>query len=317
MTGASQEPESDHANVFLLKADSSGGEVWLRTYGGPYGDGGHDVKPTSDGGYVVTGLKGVRREGSYCDVYLIKTDGMGRVTECQPVEPWKPRTQGYWRRQCKHNSHEDVCAHVDNIRALADLFDGIDCDSICDLMNVDPPENDMCRKARRQFMALLLNIASGKLAVCNCLEDGREVGDVIAVIDSLLSANPDFHACEYAKTLADDINNGIGIVPCDTTWTQAPPKTVQPPSISIAPNPFSNSTVIEYEVKVARHVRLAIYDKTGRLVRTLLECEHSKSRHQIEWDGLNESGAEVPQGLYFARLQAGTSISSRKLILVR
>jgi hypothetical protein len=166
-------------------------------------------------------------------------------------------------------------------------------------------------------MALLLNVASGKLAVCNCLEDGREVGDVIAEIDSLLSADPDFHTCEYAETLADDINNGIGIVPCDTTWTQAPPKTVQPPLISVTPNPFSKSTVIEYEVKVAGHVRLDIYDKTGRLVRMLVDGEQRKRIHKVEWDGLNGSGVKVPQGIYFSRLQAGISVRSSKLILVR
>jgi hypothetical protein len=251
--------------------------------------------------------------------------GIGRVNlkllvavpACEPVEPWQVRTQGYWRRQCKHNPHEDICACVDSAHALADLFDAFDCDSICELMNVDPPENDMCRKARRQFMALLLNIASGKLAVCNCLEDGGEVGDVIAEVDSLLSNDPDFRACEHAKTLADNINNGIGIVPCDTLWRQVPPNAVQPTSILVTPNPFARSTVIEYHARVPGHVKLYVYDKAGRLVRTLLDSEQKEGMHQVEWDGLDESGAEVPQGIYFSRLQVGTSVESGKLLLLR
>jgi len=236
---------------------------------------------------------------------------------CIPVEPWDVKTQGYWRRQCKHNPHEDICVYADSIYALADLFDTFDCDSICDLMMVDPPEHDMCRKARRQFMALLLNIASDKVAVCNCLEDGREVADVIADIDSLLSGSPDFATCEYAKTQADDLNNGIGIVECDTLPAPAPPTSILQSSFSAAPNPFVNSTVIRYEVPAAAPVRVEIYDKTGRLVRTLIDSQCEPGSYQLRWDGLHESGAKVPIGVYFSRLRTGNAVTSSKLILLR
>ncbi|MFQ5905032.1 MAG: FlgD immunoglobulin-like domain containing protein, partial [bacterium] len=238
--------------------------------------------------------------------------------DCEPVEPWLVRTQGYWRRQCKHDPHEDICSYVDSIHGLADLFDAFDCDSICDLMRVNPPERDMCRKARRQFMALLLNIASGKLAVCNCLEDGGEVGDVIVEIDSILSGNLDHATCVYAKTLADDLNNGIGIVPCDTLWGVAPPKSIlPPPSCFVTPNPFVESTLIQYELKTQKHVGLHIHDKTGRLVRTLVNGEQAGGSYSIEWDGLDEAGRRVPTGIYFSRLHLGSSIASGKLILLR
>lgn len=236
---------------------------------------------------------------------------------CVPIEPWGVRSQGYWRRQCKDHGQEDICLYVDSIHTLVGLFDAFTCDSICDLMDVGPPENAMCRKARRQFMALLLNVASGKLAACNCLEDGREVGDVIAEIDSLLSGDSDFHICEYAKTLSDDINNGIGIVPCHTVWAQVPPRAVEAPLIRVTPSPFAKSTVIEYELVTPGHVRLDIYDKTGRMVRTLVHGERSSGFHRIAWDGLNESGEMVPQGIYFSRLRIGRSVRSRSLVLVR
>jgi len=235
---------------------------------------------------------------------------------CVPIEPWGMRSQGYWRRQCKDDGQEDVCTYIDSVHALADLFDAFDCGSGCYLMRADPPESDMCRKAKRQFMALLLNVASGKLAVCNCLDDGREVGDMIAEIDSLLSANPDFHTCEYAKTLADDINNGIGIVPCETTWIQAPPETVQPPSVLVVPNPFSESTVIEYKLSVPIRVRLEVYDKVGRFVRTLVDATQTPGFHEVEWDGLGDDQTKVPAGVYILRLENSTSVQLKKLIFL-
>jgi len=239
------------------------------------------------------------------------------VPLCEPVEPPQMRSQGYWRRQCKDDAHEDICAHVDSIHVLADLFDAFDCDSICDLMRVNPPERYMCRKARRQFMALLLNVASGKLSVCNCLEDGREVGDVIVEVDSLLSGSPDHATCVYAKTLADDINTGTSIVPCDTLFYIAPPKSVLLVSPSIAPNPFVNTTTIQYEVPVSQSVRVQIYDKTGRLVRALVDARHEPGSYYIEWNGRDEVRGKVPGGIYFSRVQVGNSIRSNKLILLR
>jgi hypothetical protein len=303
-------------DVLLAGFDSQGNTLWARPYGGHRPDRGSSVQQTTDGGYIVCGTTESSGAGG-SDVYLIKTDKKGLVGACQPVEPPQMRTQGYWRRQCKDDSQEDVCNYADSVHLLADLFDAYDCDSICDLMNVDPPENDMCRKARRQYMALLLNTASGKISVCNCLEDGREVGDVIAEIDSLLSNDPDFHTCEYGKTLADGLNSGIGIVPCDTFWAQAPPRAVQPPSISVVPSPFARSTVIEYEVKGPGRVRLGIYDKAGRLVRTLVDAEQPVGPHHVEWDGFDSSMQQVPAGVYFSRLELGNSVSSSKLVLLR
>lgn len=239
------------------------------------------------------------------------------VEKCEPVEPWYPRTQGYWRRQCKDKPHEDICAHVDSVHALADLFDAFDCDSICALMKVDPPEKDMCRKARRQFMALLLNVASGKLAVCNCLEDGREVGDVIAEIDSLLSNFSDHATCEHAKTLADDINNGKGIVPCDSIFhVPSPPNSAMIPH-SAAPNPFAESTRMRYELAARAHVRLKIFDKMGRLLRVMTDEVMGPGVHSTEWDGLDDKGNAMPSGIYIYSIQTETSNSAGKLILIR
>ncbi len=63
-------------DVYLLKTDGSGNELWSRTFGGTRGDWGNSVQQTQDGGYVVAGWTESFGAGE-CDAYIIRTDESG------------------------------------------------------------------------------------------------------------------------------------------------------------------------------------------------------------------------------------------------
>jgi len=68
---------SGSSDWWLIKTDASGNKLWDKTFGGTKPDYGHDVKQTSDGGYVVVGS--IRSETNKIQTALIKTDSSGNL----------------------------------------------------------------------------------------------------------------------------------------------------------------------------------------------------------------------------------------------
>jgi hypothetical protein len=66
----------DSDNVWLVKTDSEGNELWNRTFGGSDLDAGSSVQQSKDGGYILLGVTYSYGAG-YLDAWLIKTDSNG------------------------------------------------------------------------------------------------------------------------------------------------------------------------------------------------------------------------------------------------
>lgn len=65
------------ADVYLLKTDSTGSEIWSKTYGGKEVDHGNSLQITSDGGFVITGMTYTEEARLYSQVYILRTDKTG------------------------------------------------------------------------------------------------------------------------------------------------------------------------------------------------------------------------------------------------
>lgn len=69
----------DLTNLYLVKVDSSGNEIWSREYDEVRFENGECVQQTGDGGYVVCGVTSNIFDDGIMDVYVVKTDEFGDV----------------------------------------------------------------------------------------------------------------------------------------------------------------------------------------------------------------------------------------------
>ncbi len=88
------------------------------------------------------------------------------------------------------------------------------------------------------------------------------------------------------------------------------------------PNPFHpngglNRVAIRYFLPERSSVRVGIYDVTGRLLRQLTNSAQLPGGHTAQWNGRDWKGRELPAGVYFYRVQAGSHVFTQKILLIR
>ena len=64
-------------------------------------------------------------------------------------------------------------------------------------------------------------------------------------------------------------------------------------------------------------VNLAIYDISGRMVRTLVAAPKTAGEHAASWDGRDDGGSLVASGVYLVRVEAGGQAATRKILLLK
>jgi hypothetical protein len=84
-----------------------------------------------------------------------------------------------------------------------------------------------------------------------------------------------------------------------------------------APNPFDGRTTIRFDLTRESGVRLTVIDTGGRRVRSLLTKTLPPGVHRIAWDGRDNAGARVANGVYYTMLETTEGVASRSVTLIR
>jgi hypothetical protein len=83
------------------------------------------------------------------------------------------------------------------------------------------------------------------------------------------------------------------------------------------PNPFSNSTVIGFNLPEKMNVKLDILDIFGNVIVTLIDGDLPAKHHEFPWEGHDLNGNRIANGTYIYRLTAGNEVLSGKMTVIR
>ena len=83
------------------------------------------------------------------------------------------------------------------------------------------------------------------------------------------------------------------------------------------PNPFNPVTTIRYQLPEPGVVSLIVYNQLGQVVKTLVNEEKDAGYHRAFWSGTNDFGHQVASGVYLFRIQAGSFVDVKKMILLK
>lgn len=314
-------------DIYLIRTDPSGNQIWARTFGGIYQDQGYCVQQTTDGGFIVAGS--TYSFGGYDrDMYLIRTDSVGNAI-------WS---------EIFGDSGFDVANSVQQTDDGGFIFGG--AVEFSSTNGID--------------FALLKTDSDGNVQWVNTYGSPvSELGYSVQVIQNsgyILAGNRTYPGNRDIYVVRTDTSG-------DTLWTQtyggpeyengycvqitadggyiiagdtrsygagytdmyliklgsdqgieSEGENDQPVASfqTISPNPFSSELHITFSIHEETLIELSIFDLSGRLVDELSDAQLPAGEHTVIWNTTDD----IPVGCYLVVLDAyGYHITERCLKL--
>jgi uncharacterized protein (DUF362 family) len=143
--------------------------------------------------------------------------------------------------------------------------------------------------------------------VRECADIGRGNFDCASI--DVIGEDPEDHLRQYQ--LADGIEEQIG-------WLgEAPPAVCEynhyTSGIRRNGRVEKRSRTIRVDLPHSMNTHMAIYAPQGRKVRQLVSHTLHTGRTPVSWDGLDDSGAHVPPGVYLLQLRTGAGMVVQKM----
>lgn len=83
------------------------------------------------------------------------------------------------------------------------------------------------------------------------------------------------------------------------------------------PTPFREMATIEVDLPGAAIIQVDIFDATGRRITRLGGTSYPAGNVSLAWDGRDSGSRVMPNGVYFARVRAGTVTRTSRLVYAR
>lgn len=324
-------------DLYVLKVDSDGDTVWTRTFGGSGSDWAEGVCEMADGTYGISGTTG--SFNTTRDAYILKVDPSGSLVwednlglDTQYREDYGMRLYAMadsgmvaagWRTDqdtfdpCQLTfMRKDSGGLTGSYRKYSDPYIEYGC-SVCETSdngfllcgaakNDTTHRNDLLLVKRIQGTGWAwAQTIGGEGSDWGCSVVEIQPGHYLIAGQTESSGSGSFDGW-LLHMREDDADAPTGAVSRGRVRLAAP-----------SPNPFTPAATLRFSLPRAMEVEIAVYDITGRRIAMLIDGRTGPGQHTVTWSGRDDGGAEVSPGVYIARLKAGTTALSRKLVKVK
>jgi regulation of enolase protein 1 (concanavalin A-like superfamily) len=235
-------------DVWLIKVDSNGNPLWVRTYGGSKDDVGRSVVQTSGGGFIVAGYTLSYGAGS-SDVWLIRIDSNGDTL-------WT-RTYGGSDNDEGHSVVETadggyiIAGETKRFLTQVDVY----------LIGVDSVGDTLWTRAYGgaqgdEGHSIIETSDGGYIVAGETFSFGAGSGDV--------------YLLKLGSKVGVDENSQISV---SKAWRNR-----------VWPNPTAGTCWISYGSRTSGVVKIALYDLTGRVIEEVYEGYQGSGEHRIKVD---------------------------------
>jgi hypothetical protein len=83
------------------------------------------------------------------------------------------------------------------------------------------------------------------------------------------------------------------------------------------PNPFNAGTSITFHLRRRMRIRVDIFNMNGEIIARLVAGIMDAGIHVVKWNGTDTEGRPAASGIYFYRLQAGSFVETKKLMILK
>ncbi|KUG24880.1 hypothetical protein ASZ90_005307 [hydrocarbon metagenome] len=282
-SGSTTSNGTDDFQLWIVKIDANGNEVWSKTHGGAEWEEAASISPTSDGGYILSGYTLSKGAGAK-DAYLIKVNATGDVI---------------WDKV-----FGDI--HADEFRDAKETPDG-------GFIAVGYSITFFSQQNQYRDLFIVKTNSSGDLVWSKLIGSDKNEG----ASSVRITTDGGFVISGFTDSYSKSNNiyllkfNAAGEI--TSVYEDDEEKLLQSFILNQNyPNPFNGQTTITFVINKPNDISLILYDLLGREIKILKQGWYNPGEYSATIDS-----EYLSSGIYFYSLRAGSNIQTRKMTLIR
>jgi hypothetical protein len=318
----------------ILKLDKNGNKEWGKHFSRIF----YSVEQTKDGGYIAAGDSIYQQlEWDYIpSLSVIKLDRVGNKEWSNPLGN-NFRGRAYSIEQTTDGGYifsgDSIAIKSEYNHSHYSLATKLDKDGNIKWKYYGR-ENSIAQSIRQ-------TADEGYIAAGNTIDNDYGLNFLIVLLDiggkeKWIKSYGNNTQWEYASSIQQTSDGGyvvagqtessgagrydVWILKLDNNGNQEPtgifdPGYVDPYGLSLSqnyPNPFSKSTTITFNLPEPGFIVLTVFDIYGKEMETIFKGHLPRGESRVEWTPDN-----LPDGIYYYRLQLGMYIKTKSMILMR